>query len=87
MKNKSNIETQGAVPVGSGDLLGITVIAIRDLRNIIGNAVNAEIRKRGLKIISRKDYYRLIGDEKAAAAIAQYREPNRGHPRPYHPNR
>ena len=79
-------EKQSKAPtaVGSGDWLGITVLATRDMRNIIGNAVMDELRKKGLHIISRKEYFMLIGDENAAAASAEYHEPNRGR-RTYHP--
>jgi hypothetical protein len=53
---------------GSGDLSGITGIPLRDVRNLIGADNLAKLRREGLMVIYRGDFFRLVGDEKAAAA-------------------
>src|ERR1700679_4135687 len=58
----------------------ITNAPLRDVCCIIGYENVKKLHDRGLIVVSRKDFYTLIGDEKAAAASIEYRESHWGQP-------
>ncbi len=53
----------------------ILMTPLRDVRDLIGAENLARLRQAGLLVIGRRDFFTLIGDEKAAAASVEYATP------------